>query len=311
MLFNADPLTNPTMPKIIDIVLNSGSGSTADESADQITALFKDLGVEVRIHPLGGGANVEAVIRTVVESDVEIIVAAGGDGTVSAVAAAVSEAGKTLGVLPMGTLNNFSKDLGIPQELELAAATLVAGNKLEIDLGSVNGQTFVNNSSIGLYPQIVRRREKQQRLGRGKWFAALWAALKVLRLSHLLRVKLIIDGKEMLRKTPFVFVGNNNYEMDLYNIGRRLKLDDGKLSVYFLRRGGRWGVILMLLKTMIGQVKQWKDFEEIQTKELTIVSRKKRLRVAFDGEVKVIDTPLEYRIKLKALTVIVPVENPE
>jgi len=299
------------MPKIIDIVLNSGSGSTADESADQITALFKDLGVEVRIHPLGGGANVEAVIRTVVESDVEIIVAAGGDGTVSAVAAAVSEAGKTLGVLPMGTLNNFSKDLGIPQELELAAATLVAGNKLEIDLGSVNGQTFVNNSSIGLYPQIVRRREKQQRLGRGKWFAALWAALKVLRLSHLLRVKLIIDGKEMLRKTPFVFVGNNNYEMDLYNIGRRLKLDDGKLSVYFLRRGGRWGVILMLLKTMIGQVKQWKDFEEIQTKELTIVSRKKRLRVAFDGEVKVIDTPLEYRIKLKALTVIVPVENPE
>lgn len=299
------------MPKIIDVVLNSGSGSTADESADEITALFKMLGVETRVHPLGEGEDVEAIIRAVAESDAEFIIAAGGDGTVSAVAAAASVAGKTLGVLPMGTLNNFSKDLGIPQELELAAEIIANGSTMEIDLGSVNGQAFVNNSSIGLYPQIVKRREKQQRLGRGKWFAALWAALKVLRLSRQLRVKLVIDGKEMLRKTPFVFVGNNIYDMDLYNIGRRPKLNDGKLSVYFLRRGGRWGVILMLLKTIIGQVKQWKDFEEIQTEQLTIASRKKRLRVAFDGEVRVMQTPLEYRTLPKALTVIVPAENPE
>lgn len=299
------------MPKIIDVVLNSGSGTTADESADEITALFQVMGVDTRIHALGEGSDVEATIRPVVESDAEIIVAAGGDGTVSAVAAAVSEAGKILGVLPMGTLNNFSKDVGIPQELDLAAEVIANGRITKIDLGSVNGQAFVNNSSIGLYPQIVKRRENQQRLGRGKLFAALWAALKVLRLSRQLRVKLVIDGKEMLRKTPFVFVGNNIYDMDLYNIGRRPKLDDGKLSVYFLRRGGRWGVILMLLKTMIGQVKQWKDFEEIETEQLTIVSRKRRLRVAFDGEVKVMETPLEYRTLPKALTVIVPVKNAE
>lgn len=311
MLSNADHITNPTMPKIIDVVLNSGSGTTADESADEITALFQVMGVDTRIHALGEGSDVEATIRPVVESDAEIIVAAGGDGTVSAVAAAVSEAGKILGVLPMGTLNNFSKDVGIPQELDLAAEVIANGRITKIDLGSVNGQAFVNNSSIGLYPQIVKRRENQQRLGRGKLFAALWAALKVLRLSRQLRVKLVIDGKEMLRKTPFVFVGNNIYDMDLYNIGRRPKLDDGKLSVYFLRRGGRWGVILMLLKTMIGQVKQWKDFEEIETEQLTIVSRKRRLRVAFDGEVKVMETPLEYRTLPKALTVIVPVKNAE
>jgi diacylglycerol kinase family enzyme len=164
----------------------------------------------------------------------------------------------------------------------------------------------VNNSSIGLYPRIVRDRDRQQRLGRGKWFAALWAAFKAVRFSHFLRVSLLIDGKEIRRKTPFVFIGNNDYEMDIYNIGRRPELDQGKLCVYFLRRGSRWGVILMLLKTLLGNIKQWEDFEEIQTDEITIISRKKRLPVAFDGEVKVMATPLRYKIHPRALTVIVP-----
>ena len=294
------------MLRSVNVVINTGSGGTADETAKEIVSQFGEHGVETRVHELHEGGDIKALVEQAVQGGGDALVACGGDGTVNAVAAATLETGKPLGVIPLGTLNNFSKDLGIPQDLAEAIKVVANGRATRIDVGEVNGQIFINNSSIGLYPRIVHDREKQQRLGRGKWFAAFWAALKVLRFSHFLHVRLICDGVEYRGKTPFVFVGNNDYDMDIYNVGRRERLDAGKLSVYFLRRGGRWGVIVMLLKTMIGRVKQWDDFEELQTDELTIVSRKKVLPVAFDGEVAAMETPLNYKVLPRSLEVIAP-----
>ena len=299
------------MPRAIDVILNAGSGSTADETGDQIVELFRAKNIDARIHELKEGVDGEALVKKAAAADGDVIVACGGDGTVSLVAAAAYRVNKTVGVLPLGTLNNFSKDIGIPQTLEEAIDIVAGGHTFDVDIAEVNGQTFINNSSIGLYPRIVHDREKQQRLGRGKWFAAFWAALKVLRFSHFLRVKLVVDGKEFTGKTPFVFVGNNDYDMDLYNIGRRPRIDGGKLSVYFLRRGGRWGVIKMLVKTLIGSLSQWSDFEHIETEEITIISRKKYLPVAFDGEVTAMESPLVYKIHARGLTVITPAPGTE
>jgi len=209
-------------------------------------------------------------------------------------------------VLPLGTLNHFSKDLGIPQTIDGAVETIATGDIKLIDLAEVNGRIFINNSSIGLYPRIVLRRKEEQRLGRGKWSAAFWAALQMFRLSPFLKVRIEFDGKQLLRKTPFVFVGNNEYEMDLYNIGRRESLDDGELSIYFLHRGGRWGITLLVFHTLLGGLRQWKDFEEVSTESVTIQTRKKKLHVALDGEVRTMETPLDYRTRPKALRVIVP-----
>lgn len=294
------------MPSVVDVIINSDSGSTGEDTADELTKFFKARDIQVRIHPFGENDDLDAVIAKAIEGDGDVTVACGGDGTVSAVAAAAVAKDRVLGVLPLGTLNNFSKDLEIPQTLEEAVEVIAAGQTAVIDVAEVNGQIFINNSSIGLYSQIVRRREKQQQLGRGKWSAAFWAALKVVRFSSFLKVRIIVDEKEIVRRTPFVFVGNNDYEMEIYNIGRRPRLDEGKLSIYFLRRGTRWGVIVMLLRTFVGAVKQWSDFEEVQTDSVTIVSRKKRLLVAHDGEVTTMDTPLEYRIIPGALKVIIP-----
>lgn len=300
------------MLRTVDVLLNAGSGSTADETAGEIISQFKQHGIEARIHELREGDDIKKVVRDAVEANGDALIACGGDGTVNALAAAAIENERPLGILPLGTLNNFSKDLGIPQELSEAVDLVATANSVRVDAAEVNGQFFVNNSSIGLYPRIVRDREKQQqRLGRGKWFAAFWAAVKVLRSSNFLNVKLDVDGKTLQRKTPFVFVGNNTYEMDLYNIGRRERLDEGCLSIYLLRRGGAWGVIVMLLKTLTGTVRQWKDFEEFRASELTIVSKRGSLLVAFDGEVSAMETPLEYKIHPRVLKVFVPVAEKE
>ncbi|HQZ97530.1 MAG TPA: diacylglycerol kinase family protein [Pyrinomonadaceae bacterium] len=292
----------------IEVIINAAGGSFVEgETEQKLKDAFAVNGLDAKINLARTGEQIGEFAEAAAKSDAEIIVAGGGDGTISSVAAIVSKANKTFGVLPLGTLNNFSKDLQIPQDITEAVRMIADGNVAEIDLAELNGRIFINNSSIGLYPHIVKDREKQQeRLGYGKWRAAFWAALKIFRLSPFLKVGIVVDGKFFLRKTPFVFIGNNQYEMDLYNIGRRPALDQGKLSIYFLHRGGRFGVIRLLFRTVTGRVKQWKDFEEVLAEDVSIQTRRKRIHVAFDGEVSVAKTPLRYTILPKAVRVFVP-----
>ena len=297
----------------IEVIINASGGSFVAGETEQLLAdLFAASGIEVNLRLARSGDQIELFAKAAVDSDAEVVLAGGGDGTISSVAGVVAASGKTFGVLPLGTLNNFSKDLNIPQDIAEAIRVIAEGKTAEIDLAEVNGRKFINNSSIGLYPRIVRKRDQhQQRLGYGKWRAAFWAAISIFRISPFLKVEILVDGKLFVRKTPFVFVGNNEYEMEIYNIGRRPKLDKGRLSIYFLHRGGRLGVIMLLLRTITGTVKQWRDFEEVLTDSIRIGTRRKRMQVAFDGEVASVEMPLQYRILPKALRVIVPAEKTE
>ena len=154
-------------------------------------------------------------------ADADTVVFGGGDGTVSTGAAALAGGPKALGVLPLGTFNHFARDLGIPLELEDAVRTIAVGHVREVDVGEVNGRPFVNNSSIGLYPEMVRVRDELRRHhGMRKGTAMLGAAREVLRDPPFLRVDLrVLDDVARVR-TPFVFVGNNRYEMDALRAGR-------------------------------------------------------------------------------------------
>lgn len=293
----------------IAVIINAGSGadSDADELERRLVKAFNANGIEAKITTAESGEEIVEAVKQAARGDYEIVVGGGGDGTISAVAAEITGTNKTLGVLPLGTLNHFAKDLQIPLEAEEAVRVISEGYTQMVDVGEINGQIFINNSSIGLYPQIVRRREKQQqRLGRGKWSAAFWAAIAVLRRYPFLLIKLIIEGKELRRKTPFIFIGNNEYEMDSFNIGGRKCLDAGSLSVYVLHRTGRMGLVRLALRSLFGILRQAKDFETFCTEEITIETHHKKLLVAFDGEVKSMETPLHYRIRPNALRVIMP-----
>ena len=203
-------------------------------------------------------------------------------------------------------MNHFAKDLQIPLELEQAVATIVAGHETSVDVGEVNGRTFINNSSLGLYPSIVREREKQQRLGWGKWPAYVWAAVAVLRRYPFLDIRLEVGGKALSRRTPFVFIGNNEYEMETLNIGGRACLDAGELSLYMSHRTSRLGLIRLALRALFGGLRQEKDFIALCTKEIWIGTKHKRVRVALDGEVTTIEPPLHYRVRQRELRVLTP-----
>lgn len=293
---------------IIEVIINQGSGAASAEIdiKTQLEEAFKANNLQARISVAESGEHLMKIAEIAAKSDAEIVVAGGGDGTISSIASRLAGTEKSLGVLPLGTLNHFSKDLQIPQNLDEAVRLIAEANTKQIDVGEVNGRIFINNSSIGLYPKIVRRREKQQRLGRGKWSAAFWAATNVLRRYPFVNIKLIIDEKEIRRKTPFLFVGNNTYEMDFLNIGTRKCLDEGKLSVYLLHRTGRLGLLMLALRSIFGVMQRAKDFESLCVENFEIETHRKTLLVARDGEAELVETPLRYRIHPKALRVIVP-----
>jgi diacylglycerol kinase family enzyme len=292
----------------IVVILNAGSGSGNDDAvAARLRTLFDAAGATVEIRAVRDGGDLAAEIAAAMALRPDVVVAAGGDGTVSAVAAALAGSEVALGVLPLGTLNHFAKDLGLPLDVERAVRNIVTSRPVPVDVGEVNGRVFVNNSSLGLYPDIVRDRERQQRrLGRGKWAAMAWAMLAALRRYSFMRVLLRIAGDERWLRTPFVFIGNNEYEMEGLSVGERARLDEGTLSVYFAQRPGRLRLVQFALRALFGRLRQARDFESLLTPELVVESRHRQLRVATDGEITMMTPPLRYRVRPASLHVLHP-----
>jgi len=292
----------------ITVIVNAGAGLGHDE------ALVRTLHDKFAVHGLQpdvvlahGGDEMKSAAHSALARGVKAVVAGGGDGTINAVASVVLDSPAMFGVLPMGTLNHFARDLGIPLLLDSAIDVIARGAVRRVDVGEVNGHIFLNNSSLGLYPDIVRDREKQQRrLGRGKWLAFCWATLAALKRYPFLSVRLQLGENRRACRTPFVFVGNNEYTMQGFNIGERACIDGGSLSLYVAQRPTRLGLVRLAFHALLGSLAQARDFSAELAKELQVETHHKRLRVATDGEVTVMTTPLHYRIRPGALPVLVP-----
>jgi diacylglycerol kinase family enzyme len=291
----------------VKVIINARSGlGDKIEVRRRLMEIFAAGGVDSEVLLAGSGAEVAALAKKSADEKWLVIMAGGGDGTINTVASHLIGTDKILGVLALGTLNHFAKDLRIPLDLEGAAQTVISGHSAPVDVAEVNERIFLNNSSLGLYPTIVREREKHQRLGSGKWPAFLWAAVSVFRRYPFLHVRLVAGGKRFSLRTPFVFVGNNEYLMERLNIGGRDRLDRGLLSLYVTNRTGRWGLVRLAVRALFGRLRNEKDFLALLASEVTIETRHRRLRVAFDGEVDVMPTPLHYQSRPGALLVMVP-----
>src|SRR5690242_13341436 len=158
--------------EILPIVLNQAAGpGHANQVVQELEALFAPHGLQAHVLAASEGVGLVERAREAVRGGPPIVVAAGGDGTVNALASLLRGKPTALGILPLGTLNHFARDLGIPLELKDAAAVIAGGRTIDVDVGEVNGRTFVNNASLGLYPAIVQeRRRRQRRNGHGKYW---------------------------------------------------------------------------------------------------------------------------------------------
>jgi diacylglycerol kinase family enzyme len=291
-------------------LLNERSGvCAAGEAANvqrEIREALNAAGVEAEVRCVAG-KDLSAETRAAAKSGVDAVVAGGGDGTISSVAGALAGGATPLGVLPMGTLNHFAKDLGIPLELDGAAKIIGDGHVTLIDMARVDEQPFINNSSLGVYARALKEREAtRSQWGLGKWQAMALAALRTFWRAPMVHVRLQVNGKALALKTPLVFVGNNRYRLDLLHVGARERLDEGQLALYVANTASRWGMLKILVRGLTGQLTQSRDFQTMLTCEVTVETRKKHLHVAIDGELREMESPLKYETWPQALRVLAP-----
>jgi diacylglycerol kinase family enzyme len=296
------------------VLLNVAAGSVdskeTTEAVARVRAAFHAAGADASVSVVEP-AGVAAAVAAAAGSDTDAVVLGGGDGTLNSgatVLAGGDRQPKPLGILPLGTLNHFAKDLGIPMNLEEAVLTVVAGHVRIVDVGEVNGHVFLNNSSIGIYPEVVREREELQQRGMAsKWAAMARAALTQLRRFPMVTVSLRLPERGLRVTSPLIFVGNNRYEMNLLKMGRRPQVDGGELFLYVARDRSRIGFLALAVRALLGRLDPEKDFVSAGLPCVEVATTWRRsLRVALDGEVSRLSTPLRYRVRPGALRVLAP-----
>ena len=293
----------------VPVLLNRGGGALARDPkiASEAEKALKQAGLDVEVELLSGG-DYAVRCRAIAERGDPLLVVGGGDGTISAAASAVVGTNTSLGILPLGTLNHFARDLRIPPELDEAARLIAKGKDRRVDVGEMNDRIFINNSAIGLYPLMVIDREVQQvRLGRSKRAAMLVASLRTLTRFNHHRLTLTVNEERTGRiDTPLLFVGNNDYRIDIGAPGRRESLDGGELCVLVMRKKTRRGFLAASIRALFGRGRSDDMVRLDDVERLRVSVPKKRLAVSLDGEVARDEPPFNYRIRKRALRVIAP-----
>jgi diacylglycerol kinase family enzyme len=295
----------PDRPLNPTLILN-GHSIHVEEAQAHIARISAELGVPAQVIVTRKGDNISQLAGRALGEGRRPVVAGGGDGTVNAVAGMLAGTNVALGVLPMGTLNHFAKDVGVPRDLEAAVRHVFTGEVGSVDVGDVNGRVFVNNSGLGFYPHFVRIREDQERHGRVKRAAFVLALRSMLRRYLRLRLKVHMDRAEALEHvTPFLFVGNNRYQTAGLEIGTRSRLDSGLLWVCTAPRAAHTNVARIAVRTLLGRDTEG-ELNILEVKEISIEPGTPRINVSVDGEVTIMNAPLNYRIRPLALRVVAP-----
>lgn len=291
------------------VLLNRGGGAVVADGdiRDKVAKALDAAGIDAEIELVGGG-ECESRCRAIAERGDPLVIVGGGDGTVSAAASALVGATTVLGILPLGTLNHFSRDLGIPTDLGEAAKLIAGGGERRVDVAEMNGRIFINNSAIGLYPLMVVDRDLQRRrLGRSKRLAMVVASIRTLARFNHQRLTLTVNEEDKARlETPLLFVGNNDYRVDLQAPGQRERLDEGKLCVLVMRKKTRRGLIAASIRALFGRSRPDDMVRIDHVERLRVSSFPHQLTVSLDGEVVSAEPPLDYRIRKRALRVIAP-----
>ncbi|EWY39175.1 diacylglycerol kinase [Skermanella stibiiresistens SB22] len=297
----------------VSVVLNGAAGSLVgkpiEESVGEVKRLFEEAGHTATV-TAASGPEIVAAIDKAVASDADVVVVGGGDGTVATAAGKLMGTDKALGILPLGTLNLYAKDLGIPLDIREAVPLLARGRIKPMDIGDVNGTVFLNHSVLGLYPMMVQEREEvREERGLSKWPAMAIAMCRALKQYPLLRVRLQTEEGTRRLTTPILAVANNPYDEGFGSFLKRSRLDTGKLALYVAKHRQPFKMAKMMVALVLGTWQRDAELEVMSLTEFTVKSRRRTLKVANDGEVHRMEAPLRYRMLAGGLRMLIPAQG--
>ncbi|MGK2857117.1 MAG: diacylglycerol/lipid kinase family protein [Thermoanaerobaculia bacterium] len=298
------------------IVLNAGSGNSETETTLRaISDVLTAAGREHEILRVDDPARLGEVAQQAVAKARQnngIVVAAGGDGTLNAVAQATLGSGCQFGVIPQGTFNYFGRTHGISSDAAEATRALLSARVLPVQVGLVNDRMFLVNASLGMYPQVLDDREEQKRLnGRSRMVAAWAGLLTIFRGYRPTRIRLEHEGRTHEFRALTLFVSNNRLQLEQVGLGGSAVVEDGKLVAVVLRPVSMLTLLWLVARGAVGNLAGGRGVQHFPFSSVTVTPssrRVRRLRVSTDGETALIDTPIEFRVAPEPLLLLTPLD---
>ncbi|ABR90248.1 Uncharacterized conserved protein [Janthinobacterium sp. Marseille] len=309
--------------------MNGGSGRhDEDDTRQTIETAMQAAGRPYRIFVIEDVTQIQATVRQAVDAAQEqgaVVVAVGGDGTINAVANIVLGSGCIFGALPQGTFNYFGRTHGIPEEIEESLQDLLHGEPIPVQVGEVNGHIFLVNASVGLYPELLEDRESfKQKYGRSR-LVAIWAAIATVFGRHRqLHLTLEQDGTRTTMRTTTLFVGNNRLQLEQVGMPQAEAVVQGQLAAIAVRPVGKLAMLWLGACGALGRLGDAGNVVGFSFRSLTVATRSKlvnagtaeaqkstgrkqqgrQIKLAADGEIMWLETPLEFRVAPEPLLVI-------
>ncbi|QYM78104.1 hypothetical protein K0B96_12385 [Horticoccus luteus] len=297
--------------RVIALLNRSAGTLTGNPHSDPLspaalTAAFRAAAVDADVRLVAPQAMRDEVAHAAALQP-DAVVVGGGDGTLNTAAGVLAGGATPLGVLPLGTLNHFAHDLGLPLEIDDAIRVIARGRVRAIDVGEVNGRVFLNNCSLGAYPAAVQRRDSLRRTrGFGKWRAMVVASLDVFRRVRRLRAQIEIDGAPHSCRTPLLFVSNNHYDGRLFASSLREHLDEGRLWLYVARTHRFFPLLRSAWQALVRGLDAADALDTHSAQQVTIDVGLPKITTGLDGELVTFAAPLRFRIRPHALRVLAP-----
>lgn len=296
------------------IVHNASAGNNDAEGEQQIIAqVFTESGREFEFLPITNPGQITQVAKRAVvlaKARGGVVVAAGGDGTINAVASAVLGSGCPFGVLPQGTFNYFGRAHAIPQDTRAAAVAILGAAISPVQVGQVNGRSFLVNASLGLYPQLLEDREAWKRQwGRSRLVAFVSSIATLLQAGKQLHLRIEFGDKVAEFRTPTLFIGNNHLQLERVGIEEKdvHALEHGKLTGVAVRPIGTPALFGLLLRGLVGRLGDAENVDSFSFRRLTVTPRgPRRIKVATDGETVWMQAPLVFEVASEPLLLLVP-----
>lgn len=298
---------------LISLIMNVNAGHRmfdAEPMSDVLVHYFTQRDCEVELHIADEPYKVPQLTLKVAarhQGRRGVIVAAGGDGTVNAVAQALLHSTVPMGIIPLGTFNYVARALNIPLAPLDAAHVILHGHCHAIHVGCVNQYIYLNNASIGLYPRLIEQREyDNSRYGRFQFVAMISGFTALMREHKKLKLKLIVDGQINPIETPLVFFGNNPLQLQELKLNLAECAAMGKLAVVAITELSKWQTLKLMARMQLGTFEQAPEVTAFCADTIRIESKAWQMKVAIDGEIVHVRTPLHFSVAQAALNVIVP-----
>ncbi|WP_174959041.1 diacylglycerol/lipid kinase family protein [Halopseudomonas pelagia] len=309
-----EPMPELTGNEPFFMVMNTGSGSQkAQDIQDTIARVMQESNRRYELMAVDDGAELIPTAKKAVALAREqggIVVAVGGDGTLNAVSQVVLGSGVPFGILPQGTFNYFGRAYGISQETEIAARCLVDARIQPVNVGLLNDKVFLVNASLGLYPQLLEDREAyKQRFGRSR-LVALWSALATLFRAHRqLKVQIDHEGKREVLRTPTIVVDNNALQLKHMGLDRKPEVQHSNSHLVAITSKplstlNLYGILLRGLLSRLGEDEHVISFG-FNTMTVRLGAGRKRTKVAMDGEISYMRSPLIFKVAEHQLPLLV------